>query len=145
MADAPSETILCDTSYVGVQERGAKATAHWDPAVVARLDAAILAISVFSLAEIRGGRIYAGWGQARSDAQEARLAAFLQVPLDEAVMDIYAELHAWSKRGHPMPHNDMWIASTAISRAVPLVSCDADFDRVAADFDLEHIHLPVRP
>lgn len=47
--------------------RGDAATAHWDRAVVARRDAAILAVSVFSLAEIRAGRIYAGWGQPRAD------------------------------------------------------------------------------
>jgi predicted nucleic acid-binding protein len=43
------------------------------------------------------------------------------------------------------PHNDLWIAATAISLRVPLVSCDGDFDRIADDFDLEHIHLPPRP
>jgi predicted nucleic acid-binding protein len=115
MADAAPETILCDTSFIGFQERGDAATAHWDRAVVARLDAAILAVSVFSLAEIRAGRIYAGWRQRRCDEQEARLAAFLTVPLDEAILDVYAELHAWSLRGHRTSHNDLWIASTAIA------------------------------
>ena len=37
MAEAAPETILCDTSYVGVQERGNAATAHWDRVIVARL------------------------------------------------------------------------------------------------------------
>jgi len=145
MADAEPETILCDTSFVGVQERGDAATAHWDRAVLARLDAAILAVSVFSLAEIRAGRIYAKWGQRRSDDQEARLAAFLRVPLDEDIADVYSELHAWALRGHATPHNDLWIAATAISRRVPLASCDGDFDRIADDFPLEHIYLPPRP
>jgi predicted nucleic acid-binding protein len=41
-----------------------------------------------------------------------------------------------------MPHNDMWIAATAISRRFPLVSCDQDFGRIAGPFPLEHIYLP---
>jgi hypothetical protein len=44
--------------------------------------------------------------------------------------------------GNAMPHNDMWIAATAISRRFPLVSCDQDFDRIAGPFPLEHIYLP---
>ena len=81
-------------------------------------------------------------GKERSDRQEARLAAFLQLPLDDAILDIYAEIHAWSLRGKPTAHNDMWIAATAISRRFPLVSCDQDFDRIAGPFPLEHIYLP---
>jgi predicted nucleic acid-binding protein len=146
MAEDAPETILCDTSFVGIQERGKAATAHWDRVTVARLDAAILAISVFALAEIRGGRIYAGWGQARCDRQEARLAAFLHIPLDEGIMDVYAELHAWARKGNPTPHNDLWIAATALSRRIPLVSCDRDFERIAGGgFTLEHIYLPPAP
>lgn len=81
-----------------------------------------------------------------SDRQEARLAAFLQIPLDEGIIDVYAELHAWATKGNPTPHNDLWIAATALSRRIPLVSCDRDFDRIAGEgFTLEHIYLPPRP
>ena len=138
---AEPETIVCDTSFIGVQERAGGARPNWPQAVVDRLDAAVLAISVISLAEVRAGRIYANWGRERSDRQEARLAAFLQVPLDEATLDIYAEIHAWSLRGNAIPHNDMWIAATAISRRFALVSCDQDFDRIAGPFPLDHIYL----
>jgi hypothetical protein len=94
MSAAPGpEVILCDSSLVGIQERAltrSDATAHWPPTIVERLDSAVLAISVFSLAEIRAGRIYANWGQRRSDAQEARLAAFVKIPLDEDILAEYA-------------------------------------------------------
>ena len=40
--------------------------------------------------------------------------------------------------------NDLWIAATAISRGLPLVSCDGDFMRIAVDHPLEHIYLPPR-
>jgi predicted nucleic acid-binding protein len=113
--------------------------------IVERLDSAVLAISVFSLAEIRAGRIYANWGQRRSDAQEARLAAFVKIPLDEDILAEYANLHAWHLRGNTTPHNDLWIAATAISRSFPLASCDDDFNRIALDHPLDHIYLPPRP
>lgn len=146
-ASAP-EVILCDSSFVGVQERALKVpsvTAHWASDVVSRLDAAYLAVSVFSLAEIRAGRIHGDWSQRRSDAQEARLAAFLKIPLDEDIVGEYATLHAWHLKGNTTPHNDLWIAATAVSRGLPLVSCDGHFKRIARDHPLQHIYLPPKP
>jgi predicted nucleic acid-binding protein len=147
-ASVEPEVILCDSSFVGVQETALKkpdATAHWPADVVERLDAAILCLSVFSLAEIRAGRIHGNWPQPRSDAQEARLAAFVKIPLDEDILNEYATLHAWNLHGNTTPHNDLWIAATAISRGFPLVSCDTDFNRIAADNPLDHIYLAPRP
>lgn len=145
-SEAPA-IVLCDSSFVGHQERAIVApdtVAHWPADVVAMLNNTMLAISVIALAEIRAGRIYAGWGTKRCERQEARLAAFLRVPLDDAVMDQYAALHAWSKKGHPTPHNDLWIAATAMSRDLPLVSCDKHFEGIARDHALRHIYLAPR-
>lgn len=139
------EVILCDTSFVGLQERAlAKphTVAHWPEEVIGRLDQAVLAISVIGLGEIRAGRIRAGWGQRRSDEQEARLAAFLVLPLDEDVLAEYSVLHAWSLAGNPHKHNDLWIAATAIARSIPLVSSDLHFEQIAREHALEHIFLP---
>ena len=129
------EVILCDTSFISLQERASRvpaSVAHWPPEAVDRLNRALLAVSVFAIAEIRAGRLYAKWGQARADAQEARLSAFVRVPLDEGVLAEYVSLHAWSRRGHLSPHNDLWIAATAIARHLPLVSCDRHFTVIAA-------------
>lgn len=145
--DAP-EVVLCDTSFVSLQEASARRperVAHWPRDVLDRLDRALLAISVISLAEIRAGRIHAGWGQRRADAQEARLAAFLLVPLDDDVLAEYAILHAWALGGRPQKHNDLWIAATAIARGIPLVSCDRHFEEIAREHALDHIFLPPAP
>ena len=144
----PPEVILCDTTFVSLQEvSGSKpqTTAHWPRDVLTRIDSAILAVSVFTLAEIRAGRIAADWGQRRSERQERLLAAFVTVPLDEDILNEYAALHAWSSRGHKTPHNDMWIAATAIARGFPLVSCDEHFEKIAETHELEHIYLPRNP
>jgi len=146
MSDAQTpEVILCDTTVVSLQEAAIgrpDITAHWPTDAVARLDRAIAAISVFTLAEIRAGRIHANWGQRRSDRQEQLLAAYVLIPLDEEILNEYATLHAWSIRGHKMPHNDLWIAATAIARGIPLASCDQHFDSIAEAHGLEHVYLP---
>lgn len=140
-----AEVILCDTTFVSLQERAGQrpeTIAHWPQEALDRVERAILALSVFSLAEIRAGRIYAGWGESRSERQEARLRAFLLVPLDEAILDQYAVLHAWNLHGHNIKHNDLWIAASAMSRSLPLVSCDRHHEVVAADHVLDLIYLP---
>ena len=139
------EVILCDTSFIGLQERALRepaTVAHWPAEIVSRLDQALLAISIFAIAEIRAGRLYARWGQSRSDAQEARLSAFITIPLDEKILAEYVSLHAWSLRGHTTPHNDLWVAATALARQFPLVSCDKHFEAIAAEHPLSHIYLP---
>lgn len=83
-------------------------------------------------------------GPKGSDTQEARLAAFIRVPLDDEILNEYATLHAWNRRGHCTSHNDLWIAATAITRGFPLVSCDKHFEAIAQDHPLDHIYLPPR-
>jgi len=145
VAEPAPEVILCDTSFVSMQEMAEKkpeAVAHWPQVLRDRVAGAILAISIFTVAELRAGRIVAGWGQRRSDLQEARMAAYVTIPLDDDVLNVYTAIHAWSKKGNRTPHNDMWIAATAVARGLPLVSCDEHFERIATSHDLEHIYLP---
>jgi hypothetical protein len=70
------EITLCDTTFVGLQERAGtkpETIAHWPSEILERLDRAILALSVISLAEVRAGRIHGGWSDARAQRQEDRL------------------------------------------------------------------------
>ena len=67
------------------------------------------------------------------------------IPIDESIVDRYAELHAWSLAGHKLPHNDLWIAATALTRTFPLVSCDRHFNTIADYHPLDHIHLARKP
>lgn len=144
---ADPEVILCDTTFVSLQEKaGAKPETilHWPKATLERLDTATLALSVFSLAEIRAGRLHANWPQGRADRQEARLAAFLLIPLDENILNEFAKLYAWSLKGHTINHNDLWIAATALARDMPLVSCDKHHRDIADAHPLDLIFLPAK-
>ena len=109
------------------------------------LDAAILAISVITLAEARYGYRNAGWGASRIEREERRLAGFLQIPLDLTIIDEWARLKVVSRQnGWNLADNDLWIAATASAREHPLVTCDGDQARIA-DPSLEVLHLPVSP
>ena len=133
-----SETILCDTSFVSVMQRGGLLS--WPTEVQDRLSNATLALSVISLAELRAGQIYAGWGSARRARAEQLVASYLWVPLDMAIVDEWARMSAdCRRRGVKVPHNDIWIAASANTRRWPLVSCDRDFDALP----VEHIRLDV--
>jgi predicted nucleic acid-binding protein len=139
------ERLLCDTSFVGLSaksEAQPERFSHWPAPLLSRINQAILAISVITLAEARFGYRNAGWGAARIEREERRLASLLQVPLDLEIVDEWARLRDLSKRhGWNVGDNDLWIAATASSRGYGLVTCDSDQARIE-DPALEILHLP---
>lgn len=146
-ASSPApERLLCDTSFVGASaKRSAQPDRFpdWRAETLRRIDTAILAISVITLAEARFGFLNANWGQARIEREERRLAGFLQVPLDLAIVDEWARLRLLSRQnGWNVGDNDLWIAATASARSYPLVTCDADQARIDEP-QLEVVHLPM--
>lgn len=140
------ELVVCDTSFIALTERAERkpeVVAHWPADEVARIEASVLAISVISLAEIRAGRLYAGWGERRAAAQEERLAGLVWIPLDTQIVDEWAELTAHGLRnGWRVKDNDLWIAATATAKDLTLVSCDRGFQSVPG---LDWIYLPADP
>lgn len=144
-ATPPAERLLCDTSFVGHSaKRSARPAryAHWPADTLTRIEAAILAVSVITLAEARYGYLNAGWGADRIEREERRLAGFLQIPLDPTVLDEWARLRVLSRQeGWNVGDNDLWIAATASARGHALVTCDADQARIV-DPALEVLHLP---
>jgi len=143
--DGP-ETILCDTSFVSVVQsamvRG-RLQPNWPEDTRRRLDSAVLAISVVSLAELRDGHIYARWGETRRARAEGVIASYLWVPLDMATVNECARLRATCRSsGVVVPDNDIWIAAVAIVRGWTLVSCDRHFDSIP---DVDHLWLDPDP
>lgn len=142
----PPEHILCDTSFVSAKQAAGGAperVAHWPEQVTDRLDRAVLAISVITLAELRAGQIGANWGPDKVQRAKAVTDAYLHVPLDLEASERWAFLRATVRaNGWSIGDNDLWIAATAQSRSWPLVSCDGHFSKLP---DLEHIHLLRKP
>lgn len=114
---------LADTSVLVGLEQGRIATAL--------VDDYEWAISVVSLGELRLGLLMA------TDPESAaiRLATlelaqrFHPLPISEDVCEKWARLVAQVRSaGKRIPINDSWIAATAISHGVPVVTQDSDYD-----------------
>jgi predicted nucleic acid-binding protein len=147
-APGAPERLLCDTSFVahvGIRRVKPERYEHWNAQVVARIDAAVLAISVITLGEARFGYRNSGWGRARIAEEERRLSSFLQIPLDFPDLEEWGRLKDLAKRGgNSISDNDLWIAATASTRGHPLLTCDRDQQRLDQDLPVPVIYLPPR-
>ncbi len=92
-------------------------------------------VSFVTVTEVRYGALKAGWGELRRRRLERDLARFVAIRPDDRMMAICADLrHRCEARGHPLGQKvheaDRWIAATAITLAVELVSDDGVFSDV---------------
>jgi predicted nucleic acid-binding protein len=93
-----------------------------------------LVISVITVAELQLGVLVARDAAVR--AQRLATAAFVRatfqpIPIDDAVAHVWAHLVAdLRNRGRRVPVNDAWIAATAMSRNLPVVTQDSDYDAI---------------
>src|SRR5262252_7623747 len=102
----------------------------------ARLDAARFAdfewgISAITLGELRLGVLAAADPEAASRRLSTYQLAqrFEAIAIDEAVSDAWALLVSRLREaGKKVPINDSWIAATAITHQVPIVTQDSDYD-----------------
>jgi predicted nucleic acid-binding protein len=92
-----------------------------------------LAVSIITIGELRAGVLVATTVEAR-DRRLGTLTAALgldPVPVDDAVAAEWARLRVLLREtGQRMPINDSWIAATAMSLKVPVVTQDDDFPDV---------------
>jgi predicted nucleic acid-binding protein len=93
------------------------------------------AISVITLAELQVGVLAAR----DTDTRSRRLATLNAVadievlPVDEAVALQWARLRVQlAEAGRRVNVNDLWIAATAVSRELPVVTQDADYEPLQA-------------
>ncbi len=145
MLTEPNETLVCDTSFVGHLWRRLEEPAryaHWDPSVIDRVEAAVLAISIVTIAECRSGHLKAGWGIRRVARDELALAALRPILIDNPHVEEWARLSAAARsHGIAIGDNDLWIAATACVREGVLVTCDRDHVRIARDLPVEVVYL----
>ena len=92
-----------------------------------------LAISVITIGELRAGVLAAVDVETR-DRRLATLSEALTLdplPVDQAVAEAWARLRVlFRDMQKRMPVNDSWIAATAMSLAVPVVTQDEDYVEV---------------
>ena len=93
-----------------------------------------VAVSVVTVGELRLGVLAAADGPTRARRLEtlSHAESLDPIPIDARVAHAWATLRlALRDAGLRMPLNDSWIAATAIAHRIPVVSQDADYDRVA--------------
>jgi hypothetical protein len=100
-----------------------------------------LAVSVITIGELRAG-VLAAKDVASRDRRLATLTAVLAlepVPIDQAVAETWARLRVSLRDyGLRMPVNDSWIAATAMTLGIPVVTQDDDYLHAPG---LEVIHI----
>ncbi|MDP9397985.1 MAG: type II toxin-antitoxin system VapC family toxin [Actinomycetota bacterium] len=92
-----------------------------------------LVISIITLAELRVGVLAARDVRTRGLRMATLSAAesLQPITIDDAVGSAWARMRvALREAGRRMPVNDSWIAATAISLGIPVVSQDHDYDDV---------------
>ena len=91
------------------------------------------AISVVTLAELQAGVLAARdtWTRALRMATLGSLSDIEVLPVDEAAALVWAQMRVeLADAGRRLNANDLWIAATAASRGLPVITQDDDFSAV---------------
>jgi tRNA(fMet)-specific endonuclease VapC len=83
-------------------------------------------VSVVSLGEIEYGMEWREWGAARRQNMRKFLARFAPLTIEIATSTSWSQLRAECRRkGRPISNSDAWIAATALTLGVPLITHNA--------------------
>ena len=102
------------------------------------------AISVVTLAELEAGVLAASTTESRSIRMGTlrRVNEIELIGVDESVARMWALMRVTLGRGgHKINLNDLWIAATAASRGMPVVTQDSDFGPVEGIGGLQVIRV----
>jgi len=89
-----------------------------------------IGVSMITIGELRAGVLTAGDPDARRRRLQSLVTAMEldPVPVDQRVAEAWAHLYvALGRTGKRVRINDSWIAATAISLGVPIVTQDRDY------------------
>lgn len=111
---------LVDTNVISFVLKGHSLVAKYQ----SHLNGYNLAISFMTEAEMREGAARAGWGASRLTGLEATLNQLLILHSNEDVCRKWASIRA-ARRARPIGVADAWIAATALSHGLELVTHDA--------------------
>ncbi len=102
------------------------------PAVCTLIESAeTFFLPVIVLGELLYGAINSSKPEKNVQAINKFSASSVLMPVDEAVATRYAKIRSDLKmKGHPIPENDIWIASICLELSVPILSNDSHFDYI---------------
>ena len=116
--------VLLDTNVASyLFEETAESTLY-----LRRIEGRLLFISLVSVAELRYGALNDNWGDARKQRLEGWIQTHTVLSVDDETARAVAILMNERRRaGRRLEWSDAWIAATAISHHLPLVTHDRDF------------------
>ena len=129
-SNPPPAGCVVDTDVLSYLLRGDPRAATFRPHLTGRL----LAVSFMTIAELDRWALQSGWGAARLERLAAFLEQFVVILADRALCHTWvAVTDGARRRGRPIGTADAWIAATALTQGVPLVTNNhRDYAGVAA-------------
>jgi tRNA(fMet)-specific endonuclease VapC len=126
------QSYVLDTNILLALIRGKALGESVDNAYGLRANLQRHVISIASQAELLVLADRNKWAQAKRDAVNFMFQSLVVLPIDgEALLDAYVQVsHAdmtWHGGPRNMGKNDIWIAATAVSSGLPLLTTDKDF------------------
>jgi tRNA(fMet)-specific endonuclease VapC len=110
-------TRLLDTNIVSYVLKGLPLGARYQPHLVGH----VLAVSFMTVAELYEGAVLAGWGTRRWADLNALLGRMLVLHTTDALCRRFADVRS-QRRAQPIAVADAWIAATALTHGVDLVT-----------------------
>jgi predicted nucleic acid-binding protein len=127
-----AERIVVDTNVLSYCFRQRRLGKCYEQCLVGK----ITCVACVTLEELYFGARRGNWGDPRRRALEAFIQEYELLPVTVGIAKISAHIRAQRTRvGRPLDKTDAWIAATAISHGLPLLSHDKDFDGI------EGLHL----
>jgi len=80
----------------------------------------LLFISFMTVAELYRWPLERNWGERKTALLLEHLRSYTIIPYDDEISWAWARIK--SRKGRPISHEDAWIAATAVSYEVPLVT-----------------------
>jgi predicted nucleic acid-binding protein len=110
---------VVDTDVISYLFRGDSRAEDYRP----YLSGALLSVSFMTIAELDRWSLSRNWGQARIDRMEYFLSNFTVVLVDRTLCRTWARVtNQAQQKGRPIQAADGWIAASAVSLGVPLIT-----------------------
>jgi predicted nucleic acid-binding protein len=129
MVIMPDAGCVVDTDVLSYLFRRDTRAEPYRPYITGR----ILAVSFMTLAELERWALQRDWGPVRRERMADFLSQFIVILVDHALCKTWAAVADQARRnGRPIQVGDAWIAATAISLNVPLITNNRrDFTGIA--------------
>jgi predicted nucleic acid-binding protein len=112
-------TVVVDSDVVSLIFKKDTRARLYQPHLVGRT----LLISFMTLAELHAWAFQHRWGQTRRDRMTRHLGRYTVHHSDEFLCEVWADVDDQARRhGRPIDCGDAWIAATALTLRVPLVT-----------------------